>query len=530
MKIEIVRGGEVVFSKELGEGSYKIGRASECEIQLKSASISKQHALLVIKGNRVAIVDLGSANGIFVNGVLVKKQRIEPDDDVRIVDFQITFPSSFAKPAGRAGAEDFDGNAARDLDYSGDPAEQEPQPETPQEKFLRVMDQKVLVVFYEIVRTCDFRWILASVLLGSLIASVLLSVVPIVRWGRMITTKEALARAHTIVSQTVRENYRILSKTNEVSRLTVEAALAEKGVNYAYIIDPKTKSILAPTKSFNTAITQDREYGIPILLAMQKVVEGKDDLVSVDAEDDEWVVAQPINVYNPDLNENQLSAIAIVIFRVTSEISSIFQPLAEAALFATLFSMLAYFLIYKMVTYPIGRLHEQLDAALKGEKVTITSEAKMHELELLSQTISFSMSRLRQAGGAPGQITVEDSGDEDKAFVRAVAEFDQGSTDGILLLDREKKVCFVGSILEEMVGMRTQYAQGQNISDACRDQGFAGTSIDMCERVVGTLGETQQNMLDINGVARNMVAVGHKNSAGDIRFVLLIVKLGEQVK
>jgi len=59
LRLEVLHNGEVVQEKELGEGSFKIGRASECDIQLRSANISKQHALLVIKGNRAAIVDIG---------------------------------------------------------------------------------------------------------------------------------------------------------------------------------------------------------------------------------------------------------------------------------------------------------------------------------------------------------------------------------------------------------------------------------------------------------------------------------------
>ena len=72
MRIEILHNGEVVFEKDLAEGSYTIGRASECEIRLKAGGISKKHASLVIKGNRAAIIDLGSANGVFINGVMVK--------------------------------------------------------------------------------------------------------------------------------------------------------------------------------------------------------------------------------------------------------------------------------------------------------------------------------------------------------------------------------------------------------------------------------------------------------------------------
>ena len=74
--------------------------------------------------------------------------------------------------------------------------------------------------------------------------------------------------------------------------------------------------------------------------------------------------------------------------------------------------------------------------------------------------------------------------------------------------------------------MRNQYAQGQNISDACRDPLFAGTAIDMADKVFSTLGETQGAQLDLNGVNRVMAAVGHKNKNGEIRFVIVTVKMG----
>ncbi len=527
MKVEVVQNGEVVQTKEFAEGSYKIGRSPECDIVLKSPSISKQHALLVVKGEKAAIVDLGSANGVFVNGILVRKQRIEPGDEVRIVDFEIRIPiaSRFRPPPSRgAGAGAFDGNAARNIDYAAPQSDEDAEAAlTPQEKFLALMDQKLLIPFYGVLKTCDWRWVLSCILLGALLSSVILSVIPVVRWGKNITTKEALARAHTIVSQTVRENYRILSKTNDFTRLTVEAAEAEKGVLAAYIVDPKSSGILAPPKNFNKSVTD-----VYSVLAIKKVLEGKEEFVSVSVEDDVWIVAQPINVYSPDLNENVLSALVLVTFQVTSEVSSTFQPMVEAALFATLFSLAAFFLIFKMVTYPLERMREQLDAALKGDNVNVVAEAKLTELETLATTINFAISRVKQGGtGGGAAITVEDGDAEDAEFMRSVMEFESGSTDGILLLDREKKVRFVGRIIEEMLSLRSQYAQGQNISEACRDAGFSGTAIDMCDRVMGSGGEKQENMLDINGIARNMVAVGHKNLGGDIRFFLLIVKLGE---
>ena len=89
MKIQVTHKGSVFSSWELNDGQYKIGRGAECDIRIPSPQISKQHALLVIKGESAAIMDLGSANGTFVNGILVRKHPIGINDEVSIVDYQV---------------------------------------------------------------------------------------------------------------------------------------------------------------------------------------------------------------------------------------------------------------------------------------------------------------------------------------------------------------------------------------------------------------------------------------------------------
>src|SRR5690606_16027182 len=109
-----------------------------------------------------------------------------------------------------------------------------------------------------------------------------------------------------------------------------------------------------------------------------------------------------------------------------------------------------------------------------------------------------------------------------------VQGFDQGSSDALLLLDREKKIVFVGNVSEELLSMRSQYSMGKNISDATADSAFAGTVIDLVERVLGTLGEPADAELEVNGTMRKVVAVGYKNSDSSIHYVLITVRMNEQ--
>lgn len=72
------------LSLELGEQprSWLIGRSSECDVVLSHPLISRRHALLSTRGDRCAIRDLDSANGVTVNGRRVSTAVLQPGDEL----------------------------------------------------------------------------------------------------------------------------------------------------------------------------------------------------------------------------------------------------------------------------------------------------------------------------------------------------------------------------------------------------------------------------------------------------------------
>ncbi len=53
-------------------GSFVLGRHESCEIQIHGSGVSRRHALLSIHGNELAVQDLASKNGTYVNGLDAK--------------------------------------------------------------------------------------------------------------------------------------------------------------------------------------------------------------------------------------------------------------------------------------------------------------------------------------------------------------------------------------------------------------------------------------------------------------------------
>ncbi|NBT58961.1 FHA domain-containing protein, partial [bacterium] len=495
MRLEILQNGKIIETKVLGEGQYQIGRLESCDICLKSTRVSKQHALIVVKGNQAAILDSGSSNGLFVNGVLIKKQRLQFGDVIGIGDYQIRCSRPFPtrQEFGGAGYSAGSGNLAERLEPNY-LSESESVPDQkagslPQQ-FAEVVEQKVLLPFYEALKIADWRWVLGTLIISALTLSVLLAARPIYVWATGIAEKEALDRAHSILNQIVRENFRSLQKNGDYARLSVEPWEAVRGFKEIYILDGKNGNILAPIKLFNKTLNDPFA-----LIAFRKVVEERGSQVTVNHPDGGFIVAQPVpqsSVENPgDLNLGP-AAVVVGSFTVSESISSVFEPVLEALIFAVFLGLLAYFLVMKMVTRPIRKIQEQLDAALRGEPVSIACEVKLEDLENLAQVINFSVSRLRQSNSDMSKpVSGSDTESEDLLLISTIQETDLGTGDAILLLDKEKKVKFVGHVLEELIGLKSEYAKGQNISDCCRDPGFAGTAIDLTERVLGSLGESQ---------------------------------------
>ncbi|HXV40350.1 MAG TPA: FHA domain-containing protein [Steroidobacteraceae bacterium] len=64
-----------------------VGRAEDCDVRLDSKYVSRHHAIIVTKEGSVAIEDLRSSNGIFVNAQKVDQSELRPGDTVAIGNF-----------------------------------------------------------------------------------------------------------------------------------------------------------------------------------------------------------------------------------------------------------------------------------------------------------------------------------------------------------------------------------------------------------------------------------------------------------
>ncbi len=68
-----------------------IGRSRECEVMLADPNVSRKHAEVRREGGRWVVADLGSTNGIKVNGRRVDRAQLEPGDRITLGLTELTF-------------------------------------------------------------------------------------------------------------------------------------------------------------------------------------------------------------------------------------------------------------------------------------------------------------------------------------------------------------------------------------------------------------------------------------------------------
>lgn len=104
-KIIIMMDGILIKEVELTKERTTLGRRPYNDIIIENLAVSGEHAAFHMQANEVAIEDLNSTNGTFVNGKAVRKQVLHHGDALEVGKYKIRFESAafdktrvFARP------------------------------------------------------------------------------------------------------------------------------------------------------------------------------------------------------------------------------------------------------------------------------------------------------------------------------------------------------------------------------------------------------------------------------------------------
>ena len=86
-------GGRVGESFALDHDRMTIGRRPDSDVFLDDVTVSRDHALLVKRGEDYYLDDLGSLNGTYVNRHRIESHRLEDGDELQVGKFKLTYIS-----------------------------------------------------------------------------------------------------------------------------------------------------------------------------------------------------------------------------------------------------------------------------------------------------------------------------------------------------------------------------------------------------------------------------------------------------
>lgn len=105
--VAIDEGTDILLDRKI----VFVGRSPQCDVRLDSLRVSRHHCCMTTDRNEVHVRDLGSTNGIRINGHRVESGLLKANDELSIAHIRYRLDngqSSEATLADTRGREDFD--------------------------------------------------------------------------------------------------------------------------------------------------------------------------------------------------------------------------------------------------------------------------------------------------------------------------------------------------------------------------------------------------------------------------------------
>jgi DNA-binding NtrC family response regulator len=107
MRLAVVSGPDAGASYTADSERFTIGTHDRADLRLRDRTVSRFHAEIGLEGDRVAIRDVGSTNGTFVDGVSVVHAFLHPGALIRVGGTELRYSSEGEPVAVPAGADRF---------------------------------------------------------------------------------------------------------------------------------------------------------------------------------------------------------------------------------------------------------------------------------------------------------------------------------------------------------------------------------------------------------------------------------------
>jgi len=482
-----LRGKEFI----LNEGDNTLGRSHDCDHPLAVNGVSKKHMQITVNGDSCYIQDLGSSNGTFINGKLVKKATIKSGDKVAIpnVIFQVVYVKEkkviVKKQIAKAANEETDAYSTTEVmpkDLTG--------------KLKYIFKHKVMSVIYSFNEQYEWNVLLGILLFIFICVSIGLTIGPVLLSSKNLLVNEIASRGSQYAKEVSRFNAIALKRGNldQINTSFLDND-AEGVVSYELfdlegrIVRPLDKLNSYLNDSFSIAAKEYFKNYENITKTYKKKLGGE-----------ELGIARAITAHNVQTGQQDAVGIIAIRFRPESLATAAANNSIAYLVSLIITCIVAVFffgMVYYMTIKPLDEFRSQVEEVLRGKRKELSSNHLFNEISPLRGTINSILQRIRE-------LQNEDSGEfaeleEDAPYVRKLYEFMAGAQGPVFILNSEKLIEHINPEGEDLTGLRESTAQGTSLLDSARDQGFAATVIDLCDQSANNEGTDQSEVYELTG-------------------------------
>ncbi len=484
-----IRGQEII----LKDGENIIGRSPSSDHPLQLQGISKKHVCVTVSGEKVYVEDLGSSNGTFVNGKLIKRQSVEKSDKIAIPNaiFQVVY----VKEKKVAATKDAEGEAV-DIDMN----RKEAVPNHIPGKIRYYFKHKIMPILYSFNEQYEWSQLLAILTGLFIVINIALTIFPVLRTGKNILVYEIALRGMHYADEVARINNVALQR-RDLDQINTSFLDKEDGVLSYELFDLEGR-IVRPVNLLNsytndTLSIETRDWiqknEKPLVKLLSKGRIG---------------IGGPIKAY--DMRSGREEVVGGISIRfspksLAAEAANSSQAYFEALSTSALVALIFFAMIYYLTTKHIDTMYLQIEESLRGKRKELETNMMMKESRPLRSSINSILQRLRELQNTD-EASFEDMEDE-APYLRKLEDFLVGAQGPVMILNSEKNITRLNTECEDLIGIRENASSGMSLLDTARDQGFAATVIDLCDQSANNEGCNQKETYEIGGTEMSINAV-----------------------
>lgn len=528
-KLTVVAGPNRGSSYAIKSGENMIGRHGENAIVLSSSKVSKRHCVVIVEEKEVTVVDQGSSNGTFVNGILTKNKSLKVGDRITVGEFVLELSEPTSRPVRVAPAV---GGIAKGVQIGvpggGFPMVQGPGisgvpampgvvvagmsseapgvagmndgaipgagpvvqhiPKDPVGKVLWAFERYIMPYIYNFNFQNEWKWIGAGMFGLFMLANLLISVQPLMDAGEHSVVKESLRRAQ-LMSKLIADANQAPLAANAENRTDINPIIegttndvGNRGVRLAALVRLDSR-IIAPSTRANQYLTAGTE-GLKLVRARKAYQNGEERGLQFVGDDGVVVAVEPVKVFKTSQGKNEVVALALVSIDTRLSIPSFGEMVlvySHTLILTGVIGAIVLLIIYRLTLKPFEILEDDMDKVLKGEMNQVTHEYKFEELNSLWELINSALQRVPKTS-TMGEVPTPTLAPSIEEFLNPMKLFGDFGKFGIALCDSERKVKYVNAVFEEVTGIRLDSAQDLVLSELGRDQSFGAMVRDLFDR------------------------------------------------